>query len=254
MLQDDATAARLSLAGTVLALLAVLLGIAGFIASSFVPFRALAMMVTVGVSGGCGILASKAYRLSKKHRLPGALDKLAQDRRPPVLYLRSFRDERFDAVPVNPRAFFLPSFNTREEQLVRSLDRLGPTVGIGKPGERLPELGAARLYVSAEKWQVTVAQLAAQARVVVIRAGRSPGLLWEEELVLRKLPPQRIVFILPDDAETYRALRGRLAPYVLRQLPKFDDWHESEIESLRAVLYFEPDWNPRMVDLLQLKG
>ena len=38
-----------------------------------------------------------------------------------------------------------------EQELAVLMGRLGPVVAIGKPGERLPELGAARLYVADDR-------------------------------------------------------------------------------------------------------
>ena len=61
------------------------------------------------------------------------------------------------------------------------LAHVGPVVAIGKPGEPLPELGAARLYVADDQWQAKVIELMGKAALVVIRLGASPGLLWEIE-------------------------------------------------------------------------
>jgi fatty-acyl-CoA synthase len=72
------------------------------------------------------------------------------------------------------------------------LAQIGPVVAIGKPSEPVPQLGAACLYVSNDEWQRKVAELMAAARLVVVRVGASPGLLWEIEQALAKLPRQRL--------------------------------------------------------------
>ena len=57
--------------------------------------------------------------------------------------------------------------------------RVGPVIAIGKPGERLPQLGAARLYVDDDHWRDTIDDLMAESALVVVRAGDTPNLWWE---------------------------------------------------------------------------
>jgi hypothetical protein len=209
-------------------------------------------IVVGGLSGLLSYLASSAYIRGKKHLAPSVEEKLAQDTRPPVLYLRSFRDEALDAAHGEQRISFLPSLVTQEEELVEALEKIGPTVAIGQPNEPLPEVGAARMYVEAAQWKDAVVDMMGKACLVVIRAGESEGLLWEEEQVLQRMQPQQIVFILPDDAQSYRKLRSRLNPHLAIKLPAFEEWDEANRASLRAVLYFQPGWKPKMVDMAQM--
>jgi TM2 domain-containing membrane protein YozV len=172
-----------------------------------------------GLSVVIAVLAIVAWRLWKKSRQYGALDAdqaMARDPRPPVLYLRSFADdgaalmgeqsflERHGALIVAPV--------TPEQEMADILDAIGPVVAIGKPGEPLPELGAARLYVSDDQWQAKVDELMRVARLVVIRVGSSPGLLWEIEQALAHLPRQRVVLALLGGSVVATALVERLAP------------------------------------------
>jgi hypothetical protein len=168
------------------------------------------------------------------------------------LYLRSFQDESLDTSPTEGLFPFLPNNFTQEEALVRSLEKIGPTVAIGKPNEPLPELGAARMYVEEVRWKDAVADMMEKACLVVIRAGVSEGLLWEEEQALQRMRPQQVIFILSDDAQSYRKLRSRLNPHLAINLPVFEEWDEADRKSLRVVLYFQPGWRPKMVDMAQM--
>jgi hypothetical protein len=51
------------------------------------------------------------------------------------------------------------------------MSKIGPFVAIGRPGERLPQLGAIRLYVADPEWQEMVTRLMSEAALVVLRAG-----------------------------------------------------------------------------------
>ena len=86
---------------------------------------------------------------------------------------------------------------TIEQELTRVLSRVGPVVAIGRPGDSLPELGAARLYARDDEWRAKVSELMLRARLVVIRAGPTPGLQWEIEEASRLLPPERVVLVSP---------------------------------------------------------
>jgi hypothetical protein len=98
-----------------------------------------------------------------------------------------------------------------EETIARILARLGPVIAVGKPGEPLPELGAARLYVAHDQWQARVLELIRQAQLVVIRIGSSQGVLWEIEQALAHTPRQRLVLAVLGDAANARATIEHLA-------------------------------------------
>jgi hypothetical protein len=112
---------------------------------------------------------------------------------PPVLYLRSFDDDRHGAQ--------LKGGLTEEEHLGDVLGQLGPFVAVGRPGETLPEAGAARFYLADADWQTEVATLLGTARLVVIRTGRSAGLGWEVQQAVRLLTPERLVLVVDDERE-----------------------------------------------------
>ncbi len=181
-------------------------------ASIAAPLAALALGFVVW---GAGTL-----RRGWRHEALSADDAMRLNARAPVLYLRSFRDDG-QALPAgagrwDPSRLLgrLLSITSAEQELTYILRRVGPVIAIGKPGEPLPELGAARLYVDHAQWQQTVRQLLQRAALVVVRVGASAGVQWEVENTLATLPRRRIVFVLlgggPDAAVAARHLRGVL--------------------------------------------
>ncbi|MFI6051179.1 hypothetical protein ACIBCO_13955 [Streptomyces violascens] len=156
-----------------------------------------------------------------------------------VLYLRSFEDDRRRAGLEESRvrgigsvfSFLYVSGLTEEEQLTRVLAPVAPVVAVGEPGERLPLAGARRFYLPLDDWQDTVSQLMGKARLVVLTAGLTAGVLWEIGEAARQLPPQRLVVLVPMDPGEYDTFRDR----VRATMPRRPD----------GTPYLElPDWPP----------
>jgi hypothetical protein len=105
---------------------------------------------------------------------------LAADTRPPVIYMRSFKDDAAASAAVlsGPPGwvFFFPKeLATEEEILARILNDFGPMVTIGRPGEDLRQLGVARMYVSDQEWREKVSSMIRSAGLVVLRLGQTEG-------------------------------------------------------------------------------
>ncbi|MEO7114671.1 MAG: TM2 domain-containing protein [Caldimonas sp.] len=162
------------------------------------------------------VVAWRLWRLSRQYGAIDADEAMALDPRAPVLYLRSFADDGDALIGETSKWLRLGARIampvTPEQEMADLLDAVGPVVAIGKPGEPLPELGAARLYVSNEQWQAKVQELMQKARLVVLRLGSSPGLIWEIEQVLAHLPRQRLVFAVLGGSVVAPAVAQRLAP------------------------------------------
>jgi hypothetical protein len=86
---------------------------------------------------------------------------------------------------------------TYEERLARALNKAGPFVAVGDPTERLPLLGAARVYADDSQWVETVDDLTARAGMIVIHAGESRGVAWEVRHVIDLDDPERVILSLP---------------------------------------------------------
>lgn len=196
------------------------------------------------VSLGLFLLILLFGRRSAQHEAASAEEAMRLDPRPPVVYLRSFQDDGqalhapFDPGGMGRRIAGI-LLRTPEQELADALAHVGPVIAIGKPGERLPELGAARLYVPHEAWQARVHALLDAAALVVLRVGGSEGVRWEIEQTLAQVPPERRVFVLlgtPALLEAGSALLGPMIGHALQwpALPR------SRWQTVQAALGLRP--------------
>jgi hypothetical protein len=144
------------------------------------------------------LLSPIVYRIAKAGggRLArDAFTILERDHRPPVLLLRSFGDDLLlDIGVTDPKLY---GSLTQEIKLVGTLNKIGPVIAIGRPGEKFPTLGAARFYVPNDQWRTAVEYFMRQAAVVVFIMGQSPGVLWEVETALQICPIEKLLFFFP---------------------------------------------------------
>jgi hypothetical protein len=191
------------------------------------------------------------FTLGRRMRVSGAELVLAEDVRPPIVYLRPFGTDRAEIarrlsswVRISPREGFEKTY---EQRLARTLHKIGPLVAIGDPTERLPLPGAARMYAPDEEWHEKVDKLAGQAGVVILHTGDGDGLAWEVHRVIGLHAPERVILSLPLDAQRkepsrqdrYDAFRRRLGDVFPRALP--------EAIGHCQFLYFDADWTPRLL-------
>lgn len=161
----------------------------------------------------------------------------------PTFYLRSFDlDERI-AKPSFIRNFYpLPN---AEQRVATQMNRLGPLIAIGRPGEKLPALGAARFYVSDELWQAKVADVVKASQLVIWVTGLSEGLRWEISHLIESVPPEKLVLwahphmlragAAEREAE-WRNFLEALGPVFPKPLPEF-------LGDARFICFAE-DWTP----------
>ena len=167
---------------------------------------------------------------------------LSEDKRPPVLYLRSFKDDAITSSLIDGSAS--PISFTEEEYLVDVLNDFGPCIAIGQPGERLPGLGAARMYVANDQWQDKVRELLVWSRLVVLRAGKTRNFLWEVEQSIKSVNPLKIIILIPRMKNTYsqfRKLANSLFPKPLPETIENPNLSLGAV-SLHGYLYFDEDW------------
>ena len=149
------------------------------------------------------VVTVRLARKSQRHEIATAEEVLRVDPRPRVIYLRSFHDDGemvirgFQSMPAAVASVYgAVMLMSPEQELAHILRRVGPVVAIGKPGEPLPELGAARLYVPHDRWQQTVFSLLDRAALVVVRVGTSAGVMWELDQVIARVPRSKTLFLL----------------------------------------------------------
>ena len=183
-----------------------------------------------------------AYRLRSTYGLavrrraiaPLAAEQVETTDRPPVLYLRSFDDDR--------QGGRIKGSFSEEEHLAKVLSQIGPFVAVGRPGEPLPEAGASRVYVDDTNWQATVEDFLRRARLVIIRTGRTGGLEWEIEKSVRLLDPKRLVLLVDSTRELRDVLAGirRVHPQVPARVRM--GWRS--ISGVKGFIVFDDQWRP----------
>ncbi|MGB8028131.1 MAG: hypothetical protein WCF30_00575 [Terracidiphilus sp.] len=228
------------------ALMMVILYLVGSEAINAVP---VALFFPLGV-----LLAAAAIFLfispGLRRLQPSVEELMAADSRPPVVFLRSYRDEAMmqpvaRQAPTASGTLFLRASRGRVEVgLVSGLNRIGPVIAIGKPGEKLPQLGAARAYVKTEDWQETIASWMARARLVVMLVHTpTPGTQWEIQHARSSRRPEQFVLYFPGTMgareQLYSAYRDRLSQMLDRPLPPN--------MVISQFIRFDSDWTPQFV-------
>jgi hypothetical protein len=200
-------------------------------------------------------LAATAFirlrRRARRYRL-NADRELSRDKRAPVLYLRAFYSDEESSERLSKR--------TDEEILVSALRGIGPVITIGHPDEKLPLLGAIRIYCSGADWQSTVNDLIARSQLLAISAGTSPGVLWEIKAAVSSAGPSRILISLMPWASMDRKNRQRRYDH-FRTLAAREMIDGLRDESLRLpdevdvalALTFNSTWNAELVKPGRLK-
>lgn len=135
---------------------------------------------------------------AKRHEAISGSELQSKDPRAPVLYLRSFDDERWIGGESN-------RWNL-EQIVVEDGSLVGPVIAIGRPGEGLPPLGAARDYVSDDDWQEHARNWINESAAILLVLGPTEGLAWEIVRIERDDAIKKSIFILPplSDVELVR--------------------------------------------------
>jgi hypothetical protein len=160
-------------------------------------------------------LGAIVFRSARRLGSIRARQLMLRDPRPPILYLRSFGDDRLKLKtatlgrPSLIERFTPRRFDTFEEVLVRHLSGYGPVIAINAPGTRLAPLGAARETIDSADWQAAVATWMAQSRLIVFATPPSQvnqGLRWELEAVsAHGYWDKALIVVPPVRAEQLRA-------------------------------------------------
>ncbi len=159
--------------------------------------------------------------IGRRMRAPPAQDVLGADPRGPVLFLRSFEDDDL----IDPTPLMVPMgdmFQRRyEETLCKPLSTIGPVISVGRPGNELPMLGGARLFVPHHAWKSAVEFLRGQAAGVILMVGRTEGVWWEITSSIQSVPLERILFFFPyvENARLRRSVWQRLLHFIPARMP-----------------------------------
>jgi hypothetical protein len=149
-----------------------------------------------------GFASFAALRFLARRTARVSLEQLMEvDRRPPVLFLRSFLDDQVKLS--RPRGAIWhrvlsigAASATLDYVLLAEATPIGPVVAMGVPGSK-PPFGAARVYMDDIGWQAEIARLADSARAIVIVIDNTAGVLWELAHIRQAGHEEKTLFLLP---------------------------------------------------------
>ena len=164
-----------------------------------IDFNETLSMAAVG--GGLFSVGVLVRRWAKRKAAPTAAELLRADPRPPVLYLRAFRDDmamRGVTFQELHQPFILGRELSEEEQLAAAVASVGPLIAIADPGSRFQNVGAAKASYADDAWQAGVQKLIAESALVLIRVSSTDFVYWEIEQAWRIAGPQKTIFLFGD--------------------------------------------------------
>ncbi len=207
----------------------------------------LIVLASLLIGGTISFLGVYVFNFGRRMVTPTAAEKLRRDPRCPILYLRSFSEDKLTRnthMMVLPGLVLLRTLRTEEEQISRTFDRLGPVIAIGAPGEKLPPLGAARLQVPQEQWQAEVRALMAKAQLLLIKAGTTPGVCLEIRLSVEQNRPESLLLLVPVEQRPYESFRAVAQTFFALGLPPWPGPTPSRILHGLAIITFDEAWSP----------
>lgn len=124
-----------------------------------------------------------------------AADLLSADKRPMILFLRSFADDDTPKFKLLDNSFVDFSLETR---LAKYFRRFGPFVAVASPRDTLPQLGAARATSADREWHSNVLAWISQASVIVLYAGKTRWVNWELARIIDANSIGKLILLMPE--------------------------------------------------------
>lgn len=158
-------------------------------------------------------LGAWARRHGRRAAVASAGELMAKDLRAPIFLFRSFADDGLTTLGRTARSLNPADMQSGmmrfEEAIAVEMSAWGPVITIGQPGEKLPELGAARFYENDDTWRDAITKAVKHASVIVIAAARTKGLDWEVNEIKRADRVGDAIIIVPpvEHAETIERWR-----------------------------------------------
>jgi hypothetical protein len=163
-----------------------------------------------------------SYRAKQFHSRAKA-EAIVQGDAPPVLYLRPFEKE-----------------SDFEEKLAKAVRSIGPMIAIGKPGENLPHLGAARTYPENDKWKSLINTWLIKAKLVIYYPGNTDGIWWEMEQIYENVEPDRLLIIIAElDPKYYNPFINKIREVLKIEFPDLVVRKEPHYKGHVEIGFFE---------------
>jgi hypothetical protein len=220
--------------------LTILLGVAGLLLPVWFDNKLLAA-IGASVFLFAVVVGARFVRYFGRLVQPSTNEVLASDPRPPILLLRPFTLDELQVTPFDEGGLpgvmnFFNAYNLTFEQVLTNLFKdIGPVIAIGRPGEEVAPLGAARGYADNASWQRVVLDLAETSQLVIMILDTTPGMQWELENVPKQIGLSRVGIVLPPE-EDFSVKRSV-------------DWYKKWIK-LQEKFVFLPDVSEHAVGVL----
>jgi hypothetical protein len=141
-----------------------------------------------------GLVAYVFLIYARQYLRPDFQTVVASDPRPPVVFLRSFEDdEKLDYQRADSALFDF----SLESRLADQYGSLGPFLAVGKPGDKMPHLGAARASLSDTEWQGTVRDWMERSSLIILMIGRTHWIDWELRRVIELGYTGKLMILFP---------------------------------------------------------
>jgi hypothetical protein len=179
----------------------------------------------------------------RRLRHPPAEVVLAQDTRPPVLYLRSFRHDRYDTDAYGLAA---ASMLLNAHGLIAAFRPIGPVFCIAKPDEPLPPATIPRMFVPHAEWKQRVEHYKGVSRAIIVIGDDTEGLHWELHNYRTSHDPAKLLLGVP--GSRYDKLSDFISTALQIKLPPKSEFIPHTLsESLFdgqciAFMHFTPAW------------
>lgn len=160
-----------------------------------------------------------------------------EDSRAPVLFLRSFLNDRVD---LTQRKFNLEQWMLDAGSRSITLDDImlaegtmhGPTVALGNPDDTAPPYGVARGYFEHDSWKQAVTNLCRDSQLIIMVLDSTAGVDWEISHIVEQHYASKTLFLIaPQDAAGSTG-----TDLLVRALSSIDpSWYENESACRTAV-------------------
>lgn len=177
------------------------------------------------------------YRSVCRKKRTASIKGIGTVEKPFILYLRSFADEKSTKKKVK-RLF---DSRSEEEMLIDAFSDIAPVYAIGDPADKRMPYGATRIYVDDSIWKQTVENLAMSAEVVILRLGQTNNFWWEVNMALKKVPIEKIVFVIPwsKNSENVQTLHKILSDHGIDISSLNLRFDKKRYGSISSVLFFK---------------
>lgn len=165
------------------------------------------------------VVVTNCFKFHRQSRSLSLTQKLSNDKRSPVLLLRSFDDakkraklDKTNLKYINNSSFLENKLHgyTLDELLTDSIEKnIGPLVSLGDPNDYLPALGSAKLYIpdsitnKEDVWWDAAKELIEKAQLIIVLESKGDNIYRELEYIHENINPEKVTFLTyPDFFET----------------------------------------------------